>query len=107
MHEWMNRSLENVYPVAFFDAMHVKIRNGTSIRNMAIHLAIGVCGDGTREDLGMWLVENEGAAFWAIVFNSLPAPDMYRAPSATLHGLCFPQGSRRRLQGSKAGLSSG
>lgn len=71
MHEWMNRPLESVYPVAFFDAMRVKIRNGASIKNMAMHLAIGVRVDGTREVLGMWLAENEGAAFWASVFNSL------------------------------------
>lgn len=43
--------------------MQFKIRNGTSIRYMAMHLAIGVRVDGTREVLGMWLAENEEAAF--------------------------------------------
>lgn len=49
----------------------MKIRSGAAIKNMAMHLAIGVRTDGTREVLGMWLADNEGAAFWASVFNGL------------------------------------
>ena len=71
MHERMTRSLEGVYPVAFFDALRVKIRSGAAIKNMSMHLAIGVRTDGPREVLGMWLADNEGAAFWASVFNGL------------------------------------
>ncbi len=59
MHEWASRSLESVYSVAFFDPLRVKIRSGAAVKNMAVHLAIGVRVDGTREVLGMWLAENE------------------------------------------------
>lgn len=69
--EWQNRPLDSVYPVAFFDALRVKIRSGASVKNMAVHLGIGVRTDGTREVLGMWIAENEGASFWASVFNGL------------------------------------
>ena len=71
--EWQNRPLESVYPVAFFDAIRVKIRSGAAVKNMAVHLGIGVRTDGTREVLGMWIAENEGASFWATVFNGLKA----------------------------------
>lgn len=71
--EWQNRPLAGVYPVAFFDALRVKIRNGATIKNMAVHLGIGIRSDGTREVLGMWIGENEGASFWAGVFNGLKA----------------------------------
>lgn len=71
MQEWTGRSLESVYPVVFFDALRVKICSGAAVKNMAVHLAVGVRVDGTREVLGMWLAENEGAAFWAGVFNGL------------------------------------
>ena len=71
--EWQNRPLDSVYPVAFFDALRVKIRSGASVKNMAVHLGIGVRTDGTREVLGMWIAENEGASFWASVFNGLKA----------------------------------
>ena len=69
--EWQNRPLDSLYPVAFFDALRVKIRIGASVKNMAVHLGIGVRTDGTREVLGMWIAENEGASFWASVFNGL------------------------------------
>lgn len=71
--EWQNRPLASVYPVAFFDALRVKIRSGAAVKNMAVHLGIGVRTDGTREVLGMWIAENEGASFWATVFNGLKA----------------------------------
>ncbi len=34
--EWQNRPLESVYPVAFFDAIRVKIRSGAAVKNMAV-----------------------------------------------------------------------
>jgi len=68
---WQNRPLESVYPVAFFDALRVKIRSGASVKNMAVYLGIGVRTDGVREVLGMWISENEGASFWTSVFNGL------------------------------------
>lgn len=57
--------------MVFFDALRVKIRNGGGIKNMAVHLALGVDRDGRRDVLGMWVAENEGAAFWANVFSGL------------------------------------
>ncbi len=63
--------LESVYPLVFFDALRVKIRSGGGIKNMAVHLALGVNREGRRDVLGIWVVENEGAAFWAGVFSSL------------------------------------
>lgn len=69
--EWQGRSLESVYPVAFFDAIRIKIRNGGIVKNMAVHIGIGVRCDGTREVLGLWVAENEGASFWASVFSGL------------------------------------
>ena len=41
------------------------------IKKMAVHLALGVRCDGRRDVLGMWVHENEGAAFWTSVFTEL------------------------------------
>jgi putative transposase len=41
------------------------------VTNRAVHLALGVKGDGTKEILGMWLEQNEGAKFWLRVMNEL------------------------------------
>lgn len=37
---WQSRPLEPVYPVVFFDALLVKIREGAIVRNKAIYLAL-------------------------------------------------------------------
>ena len=68
---WQNRSLDACYPVVFFDALRVKIRSGTGVKAMAVHLALGIRTDGSRDVLGMWFNDNEGASFWASVFTEL------------------------------------
>jgi putative transposase len=68
---WQARPLEPVYPVVFFDAQRVKIREDAVVRNKAVYLALGVRRDGTREILGLWIETTEGAKFWMKVFNDL------------------------------------
>jgi putative transposase len=68
---WQARPLEPMYPVIFFDALRVKIREDAVVRNKAIYLALGVLPDGTRDILGLWIENTEGAKFWMKVFNDL------------------------------------
>ena len=68
---WQTRPLEPMYPVVFFDALRVKIREDAVVRNKAIYLALGVLPDGTRDILGLWIEGTEGAKFWMKVFNDL------------------------------------
>ena len=68
---WQSRPLEAVYPVIFFDALRVKIREDNVVRNKAVYLALGVLPDGTRDILGLWIENTEGAKFWMKVFNDL------------------------------------
>jgi hypothetical protein len=68
---WQSRPLEQMYPVIFFDALWVKIREDGVVRNKAIYLALGVLPCGTREVLGLWIESTEGAKFWLKVFNDL------------------------------------
>jgi putative transposase len=68
---WQSRPLEPMYPVVFFDALRVKIREEAVVRNKAVYLALGVQRDGTREILGLWIENTEGAKFWMRVFNDL------------------------------------
>ena len=60
---WQSRPLEPVYPLVFFDALRVKIRDEGLVRNKAVHVALGVRADGTKEILGLWLEQNAGAKF--------------------------------------------
>jgi putative transposase len=62
--EWQNRPLEALYPLIFFDAIRVKVRDEGTVRNKAVYVALGVRADGTKETLGLWIEQSEGAKFW-------------------------------------------
>lgn len=68
---WQSRPLERLYMVVFFDALRVKIRDEGVVRNKAVYLALGIRTDGTKEILGLWIEQNEGAKFWLLVMNEL------------------------------------
>lgn len=68
---WQGRLLEPMYPIVYFDALRLKIRDGGTVRNKAVYLALGVDPEGRKDVLGMWIEESEGAKFWLRVFNEL------------------------------------
>lgn len=68
---WQARPLEPMYPVVFFDALRVKIRDEATVRSQAVYVALGVRPDGTRDILGLWIEQTEGAKFWMKVFTDL------------------------------------
>ena len=68
---WQQRPLDPAYPLVFFDAIRVKIRDEGMVRSKAIHIALGVRADGGKEVLGLWVEQNEGAKFWLRVMNEL------------------------------------
>jgi len=69
--EWQNRPLDACYPLVFFDAIRVKIRDEGFVRNKAVYIALGILPDGTKEILGIWIEQTEGAKFWMRVMNEL------------------------------------
>src|SRR6187551_3026677 len=60
-----------MYPVVFFDALRVKIRDDAVVRNKAVYLALAILPDGSRDVLGIWIEQTEGARFWLKVSNEL------------------------------------
>jgi len=68
---WQSRPLEPLYPVVFFDALRVKIRDEAVVRSKAVYLALAVLPDGSRDILGIWIEQTEGAKFWMKVFTDL------------------------------------
>src|SRR5262245_47867972 len=68
---WQSRPLEPMYPVVFFDALRVKIREEATVCSKAVYLALAVLPDGTRDILGLWIEQTEGAKFWMKVFADL------------------------------------
>src|SRR3546814_1262850 len=49
--EWQGRPLDACYPLVFFDAIRVKIRDEGFVRNKAVYIALGILPDGTKEIL--------------------------------------------------------
>ena len=68
---WQSRPLAAVYPILYFDALYVKSRQEGPVQTKAVYLALGITLDGTKELLGMWLSDSEGAKFWCSVFTEL------------------------------------
>jgi transposase-like protein len=60
-----------MYPVVFFDAWRVKIRDEATVRSKAVYLALAVLPDGSRDILGLWIEQTEGAKFCMKVFTDL------------------------------------
>jgi putative transposase len=69
--DWQQRPLNEVYPIVYFDAMVVKVRDEGHIRNKAIYIALGINLEGQKEVLGLWIEQTEGAKFWLQVMNEL------------------------------------
>jgi putative transposase len=89
---WRTRPLERVYPIVYFDALHVKVTEDRSVRTRACYLAVGVSVDGDREALGIWWQDSEGAKFWLAVLNDLAQRGVEDVLIACVDGLAgFPE----------------
>ncbi len=84
---WQQRPLESIYPVVVFDALRVKIRDEGVVRNKAVYLALGVTRDGTKDVLGFWIQQTEGAAFWLRVMSELKSRGVEDILIALIDGL--------------------
>lgn len=84
---WQARPLDAAYPLVFFDAIRVKIRDEGIVRNKAIHIALGVRADGGKEVLGMWIEQSEGAKFWLRVMGELKSRGVEDIMLAVVDGL--------------------
>ena len=68
---WQSRPLDQVYPVVFIDAIHVKIRDGKVV-NRPIYTVVGVTVSGERDILGLWVGDGgEGPKYWHQVLSEI------------------------------------
>ena len=85
--DWQNRPLDTVYPVVFFDALRVKIRDEGLVKNKAVYVALAINPNGEKEVLGLWIEQSEGAKFWLKVVNELKARGVNDILIAVVDGL--------------------
>lgn len=89
---WQSRPLERCYPVVIFDALRVKIRDEGTVRNKAVYLALGITPSGTKDVLGLWIEQTEGAKFWLRVMTELRSRGVEDVLIALIDGLTgFPE----------------
>ena len=68
---WQNRSLDEVYPFVFMDAIHYKVREDRQVVTKAAYVVLGVNMEGRKEILGIWIGASESSKFWLSVMNEL------------------------------------
>src|SRR4051812_24751196 len=89
---WQQRPLDSCYPVVIFDALRVKIRDEGTVRNKAVYLALGITRTGSKDVLGLWIEQTEGAKFWHRVMTELKARGVDDILIALIDGLTgFPE----------------
>lgn len=68
---WQNRTLDEVYPIVYMDAVHFKVRDEHRIVTKAAYICMALDMKGHKDILGIWVGEHEGAKFWLSVCNDL------------------------------------
>jgi len=85
--EWQSRPLDTLYPVVFFDALRVKIRDEGLVKNKAVYVALALDTEGHKHVLGLWIEQTEGAKFWLKVMNDLKTRGVQDILIAVVDGL--------------------
>lgn len=85
--EWQARPLDAMYPIVYFDALRLKIRDEGTVKNKAVYLALGIDATGRKDVLGLWIEQTEGAKFWLNVFNDLKQRGVADVLIAVVDGL--------------------
>ena len=85
--KWQNRALDSIYPIIYLDCLVVKARDGNTIINKSVYLAVAVNMEGKKELLGVWIGKNEGAKFWMQVINELKNRGVQQIYVACVDGL--------------------
>ena len=69
---WRNRSLDEVYPIVWLDAVHYKVMDEKNrVVTRAICNVLGNDKEGHKDLLGMYVSKSEGANFWLNVLTDL------------------------------------
>lgn len=68
---WQSRPLDAVYPIAWLDAIHYKVRDEGKVASRAIYNVLAINKEGKKELIGMYVSESEGAKFWLSVLTDL------------------------------------
>jgi len=69
--EWKTRPLEDVYAIIYLDAIHFKVRENRKVESKAVYTVYGVDLEGTRDVLGLYIGQSEGARHWGRILENI------------------------------------
>lgn len=69
--EWLERGLDEYYPIVFVDCVHIKTHRSHKVATEAFYVALAVTEDGVREVLGIFNIPQESAIGWGDIFDRL------------------------------------
>lgn len=87
VNEWLERGLEEYYPVVFVDCVHIKIHRKRSVASEAFYVALAVTEEGTREVLGIFNMPQESATGWGDIFDRLKERGVQRVGLMVADGI--------------------
>ncbi len=85
--EWQSRPLASCYPILYLDGLHFKVRETGKIISKIAYIALGISQYGSKEVLGIWTSDSEGAKFWMGVLTDLKNRGVDDAFIACVDGL--------------------
>ena len=87
VNEWLERGLEEYYPVVFVDCVHIKIHRKRSVSTEAFYVALAVTEEGTRVVLGIFNMPQESATGWEDIFDRLKERGVQRVGLMVADGI--------------------
>lgn len=87
VNEWLERGLEEYYPVVFVDCVHIKIHRKRSVASEAFYVALAVTEEGTREVIYIGNMPVESATGWGEIFDTLKDRGLQRVGLMVADGI--------------------
>jgi transposase-like protein len=69
--EWQNRTLSEVYPIIFIDAIIFNVRKERMVSKKAVYVVLGISSDGIKDVLSIEMGDVESSKYWLGVLNNL------------------------------------
>ena len=87
VNEWLERGLEEYYPVVFVDCVHIKFHRKRSVASEAFYVALAVTEEGTREVIYIGNMPVESATGWGEIFDTLKDRGLQRVGLMVADGI--------------------
>lgn len=69
--EWQNRTLSEIYPIIFIDAIIFNVRKERIVSKKAVYVVLGINSEGMKEVLSIEMGDVESSKYWLGVLNNL------------------------------------